>query len=180
LSQERGHASSSAIEREAACGCADATNVPAWRRAIGGLPTIEVGRWAVGGSAALALHGVPVEPRDVDVIADRLAVSELVDGLGETVVMDSAPWDRGDVRAARRVLAVVEGFELEILVEVEAVDAGGHVVMTTPSLDLVESVLVFRRLIPVIPLSTMLEVLEATGRDERAALARKAMDRGRS
>jgi hypothetical protein len=129
----------------------------------------------VGGSASLALHGLPIDPRDVDVLADQVAVAELVDGLQEAVVMDQAPWDRGDVRAARRVVAVVEGVEVEILVGVEAVGSDGDVVMTTPSLDRVEPVVLNGRPIPVLPLSTMRAVLEATGRQERAAMVRGAM-----
>jgi hypothetical protein len=129
----------------------------------------------VGGSASLALHGLPIDPRDVDVLADQVAVAELVDGLQDTVVMDQAPWDRGDVRAARRVLAVVEGVELEILVGVEAVGSDGRVVMTTPGFDRVEPVVLNGRPIPVLPLSTMRAVLEATGRHERAAMVRDAM-----
>jgi hypothetical protein len=133
----------------------------------------------VGGSTALALHGLPIDPGDVDVLADQTAVAELVDGLEDTVVMDQAPWNRGDVSAARRVLAVVEGVEIEILVGVEAVASDGRVIMTTPSLDLVEPVMLDGRPIPVLPLSVMREVLEATGRQERAAMVRDAMRRDR-
>jgi hypothetical protein len=131
----------------------------------------------VGGSASLALHGLPIEPRDVDVLADEVAVTELVNALQDTIVTDHAPWDRGDVRAARRVLAVVEGVEIEILVGVEAVDSCGRVVMTTPSLHRVERMRVNGRAIPVLPLSTMGAVLEATGRQERASMVREAMVR---
>jgi hypothetical protein len=79
------------------------------------------------------------------------------------------------VRAARRVLAVVEGVEVEILVGVHAVGADGRVVMTTPSLDRVDAVVLNGRPIPVLTLSTMRALLEATGRDERAAMVRDAM-----
>jgi hypothetical protein len=70
---------------------------------------------------------------------------------------------------------MVEGVELEVLVGVEAVGSDGRVVMTTPSLDRVEPVVVNGRPIPVLPLSTMRAVLEATGRHERAAMVRDAM-----
>jgi len=163
-----------AVWRAAYAGGVDGP-VPAWRGALQGLPAVRHGQWAVGGSASLALHGLPADPRDVDVLADQVAVAELVDGLQDTVVMDQAPWDRGDVRAARRVLAVVEGVELEILVGVEAVGSDGRVVMTTPGLDHVESVVLNGRPIPVLPLSTMRAVLEAAGRHERAAMVRDAL-----
>jgi hypothetical protein len=135
---------------------------PAWLRALRGLPAVRNGRWAVGGSACLALPGLLIDPRDVDGLADQAAVAELVAGLGDTVVMDQAPWDRNDVRAARRVLAVVEGVELEILVGVEAVASDGRVVLTTPNLDLVEVLVLYGKAISVLPLSTMWAVLEAT------------------
>jgi hypothetical protein len=92
--------------------------------------------------------------------------------------MDQAPWDRDDVRAARRVLAVVEGVELEILVGVEAVGSDGRVVLTTPNLDLVELLVLDGRTVPVLPLSTMWAVLEATGRQGRATMVREALARG--
>lgn len=148
---------------------------PAWHRALQGLPAVRHGHWAVGGSVSLALHGLPIDPRDVDVLADQLAVAELVDGLQNTVVTDHAPWDRGDVRAGRRVLAMVDGVELEILVGVEAVDSHGRVVMTTPSLDRAERMVLNGRPLPVLPLSTMRAVLEAMGREDRAAMVREAM-----
>lgn len=152
----------------------------AWRSALEGLPAVRHGRWAVGGSASLALHGLPIDPRDVDLLADQVAVAELVDGLQDSVVIDQAPWDRGDVRAARRVLAVMEGVELEILMGVEAVGSDGRVVMSTPSLERVDPVALNNRWIPVLPLSIMLKLLEATGIQERAAMVREAMGRDRA
>jgi hypothetical protein len=92
--------------------------------------------------------------------------------------MDQAPWGRDDVRAARRVLAVVEGVELEILVGVEAVGSDGRVLLTTPNLDLVELLVLDGKTVPVLPLATMWAVLETTGRQGRAALVREALARG--
>jgi hypothetical protein len=132
----------------------------------------------VGGSACLALHGLPIDPRDVDVLADQEAVAELLAGLRDTVVIDQAPWDRQDMRAARRVLAIVEGVELEILVGVEVVGSDGHVALTTPNLDLRELLVLDGKAVPVLPLATMRAVLQATGRQEGAGLVREAMARG--
>jgi hypothetical protein len=55
-----------------------AGSVAAWRTALGELPVIRGGRWAVGGSASLALHGLPVDPRDLDLLVDHVAAAELV------------------------------------------------------------------------------------------------------
>jgi len=151
----------------------------AWRTALGELPTVQGGRWAVGGSASLALHGLPVDPRDLDLLADHVAAAELVDRLRGAVVSDEARWDRGDVRAARRALAVVHGVEVEILEGVEAVGPTGDVVVATPDLDQVDRIIVSGRQIPVLPLSTMQALVDATGDRERAAMVAKVLD-GRS
>ena len=150
-------------------------SVPAWQKALDGLPVIRDGRWAVGGSAALALHGLKVEPGDVDILADDAAAAELIGGLRGAVARDEAPWDRGDVRASRRALAMIEGVEVEILVDVEAVGQSG--VVATPSLDQVDRMFVAGRPIPVLPLLTMLALSEATGRRGRAEMVREAMTR---
>ena len=117
-------------------------SAPAWRTALGELPIVRRGRWAVGGSASLALHGLPVDPRDLDLLVDHAAAAEMVDGLRDAVVSDEACWDRGDVRAVRRALAVVHGVEVEILEGVEAVGPAGDVVVATPDLNHVGRIIV--------------------------------------
>jgi len=150
-------------------------SAPAWRTALGELPVVRGGRWAVGGSASLALHGLPVDPRDLDLLVDHVAAAELVDGLRGAVVSDEARWDRGDVRAVRRALAVVHGVEVEILEGVEAVGPTGDVVVATPDLDQVDRIIVSGRQIPVLPLSTMQALVDATGDRERAAMIAKVL-----
>jgi hypothetical protein len=153
-------------------------SAPAWRTALGELPVVRRGSWAVGGSASLALHGLPVDPRDLDLLVDHVAAAELVDGLRGAVVSDEARWDRGDVRAVRRALAVVHGVEVEILEGVEAVGPMGDVVVATPDLDHVDRIIVSGRRIPVLPLSTMQVLLDATGNRERAAMVAKVLAGG--
>jgi Aminoglycoside-2''-adenylyltransferase len=148
---------------------------PAWRAALGELPVVGRGLWAVGGSASLALHGLPVDPRDLDLLVDHAAAAEMVDGLRDVVVSDEACWDRGDVRAARRALAVVHGVEVEILEGVQAVGPAGDVVVATPDLNEVDRVVVCGRQIPVLPLPAMRVLLEATGKRERAALVAEVL-----
>ena len=106
---------------------------------------------------------------------DQFAADDLVGQLGDAVVSDEADWDRGDVRAVRRALAVVGGVDVEILAGVEAVSSAGDVVVPTPDLDLVDRVIVSGRPIPVLPLSTMQVLLDATGKRERAAMVAKAL-----
>lgn len=149
-------------------------SVPAWRRVLAELPAVRQGRWAVGGSASLALHGLPADPRDLDLLADHAAAAELIDGLRGAVVSDEAHWDRGDVRAVRRALAVVHGVEVEILEGVAAIGAAGEVVAATPDLDRVDRILVSGRPVPVLALPAIQILLKATGQRERAAMvARK-------
>ncbi len=137
------------------------------------------GRWAVGGSACLALHGLPVDPRDLDLLVDHIAATELVYELRGAVVSDESRWDRGDVRAVRRALAVIHGVEVEILEGAEAVGPAGDVVAATPDLGHVDLIIVSGRQIPVLPLPVMQVLLDATGNRERAAMIAKVLG-GRS
>jgi hypothetical protein len=82
------------------------------------------------------------------------------------------------VRAVRRALAVVHGVEVEILEGVEAVGPTGDVVVATPNLDHVDRIIVLGRSIPVLPLSTMQVLLDATGNRERAAMVAKVLAGG--
>ena len=154
-------------------------SAPAWRAALGELSVVRGGRWAVGGSACLALHGLPVDPGDLDLLVDDVAAAEMVDGLRGAVVSDEACWDRGDVRAVRRALVVVHGVEIEILAGVEAVGPAGEVIVAAPDLGNVDRIIVGGRRIPVLPLSAMQVLLNATGSRERAAMVAKALDQGR-
>jgi len=149
---------------------------PTWRSALLQLPVIDVGRWAVTGSAALALQGVAVQPRDVDIVADESAATALIDHLSAFVVQDVVGWDRGDVRAARRSLAIVEGVALEILVDVEA-HSNGVVQRCTPDLTQVDLVIFERRELPVLKLCSLILILEAMGKYERAAMAKDELVR---
>jgi hypothetical protein len=140
------------------------------------LPTWDIGHWAVTGSAAFALQGLAVEPRDVDVVAEESAAIALTDHLNALVIQDEVGWDRGDVRAARRSLAIVEGVELEILVGVES-HSNGVVQLDAPNWTQVDLVIVGGREIPVLTLQNMIPILEAMGKDEGAAMAKDELVR---
>jgi hypothetical protein len=147
-----------------------------WQRALLQLPATDIGQWAVTGSAALALQGLAVEPRDVDVVAEESAAIALTDHLDGLVVEDEVGWDRGDVRAARRSLAIVEGVELEILVGVQS-HSNGAVQLNAPNLTQVDLAIVGGRDIPVLTLQNMIPILEAMGKYERAAMAKDELVR---
>jgi hypothetical protein len=148
--------------------------VSGWREVLFQLPLTDIGRWAVTGSAALALQGTAIEPRDVDIVADESAAIALVDHLNVFVVQDEVGWDRGDVRAARRSLAVVEGVELEILVGVET-HLNGVVQRCTPNLSQVDLVSVGGREIPVLTLQSLIPILEAMGKNRKVAMAKEEL-----
>ena len=122
---------------------------------------------------------MPVDPRDLDILVDHLAAAELADGLRGAVMSDEAGWDRGDVRAVRRTLAVVQGVEVEILEGVEAIGPTGDVLVASPDLDHVDRIIVSGRQIPVLPLSTMRDLLDATGNRERAAMVARVLGAAR-
>ena len=147
-----------------------------WQEVLLQLPITDIGHWAVTGSAALALHGIAVEPRDVDVVADELARLALLDHLSAAVVLDEIGWDRGDIRAARRTLAVLDGVELDILVGVES-HSEGVVQLSTPDLNNVDLVAIGDRHIPVLPLQILIPIFEATRKHQRAAMARNELAR---
>lgn len=147
--------------------------------ALGELPIVRGGGWAVGGSACPALHGLPVLPRDLDLLVDHVAADELVHGLRGAMVSDEARWDRGNVRAARRALAVVHGVEVEILEGIEAVGPTGDVVVATPDLDHVDRIIISGRQVPVLPLPAMQVLFDAAGNRERAAMVATALGGGR-
>jgi hypothetical protein len=70
---------------------------------------------------------------------------------------------------------VVRGVEVEILEGAEAVGPAGDVVVATPDLDQVDRIIVSGRQIPVLPLSTIQVLLDATGNRERAAMVAKVL-----
>jgi hypothetical protein len=143
----------------------------AWRSALVRMPAVPSGHWAVGGTAALALHGFPVVPGDLDLLADADAAARLISGLGDAVVADEEGWDRGDVRASRRAAAVVDAIRVEILVDVETV-SNGVVILGSPRLDLVDSIVVQSRRFPMLPLTAMIEILESMGKHGLAEMVR--------
>jgi hypothetical protein len=117
-----------------------------------------------------------VEPSDLDVVADPVAADSLAEHLRAFVVSDEAMWDRGDVRAVRRILVLVAGVKVEIMVGVESV-SNGVVRVGTPNLDHLDHVDINEVQIPVLPLRTLVAILEATGKRERASMARDELNR---
>ncbi|MCS7069213.1 MAG: hypothetical protein NZN28_11375 [Meiothermus sp.] len=79
--------------------------------------------WAVSGSLALALHGLPVVPKDVDLQTDRVGVEQMAHLLGEYLVYP--PGLHLGVRLVRSYLA-------QFRVQGIVVEAMGHMEFQTP------------------------------------------------
>jgi hypothetical protein len=148
-----------------------------WGTVLEVLPGVTTGRWAIGGSLALVLHGLPVQPRDVDIVADHAGAAALLCELAAHVAADESPWRAGDVHAARRAALVISGVTVEILVDVSLV-AGGDEILGPPDLGTVEWVTAGGHTVPVLPLAAMLPVLEARGATARADMVRRALSCG--
>lgn len=71
--------------------------------------------WAVSGSTALALHGLPVEPHDLDVITDAAGVSLLAKKFGGTPASD---YSGNGVSAALYLHRVLRGASVDVLGDV--------------------------------------------------------------
>lgn len=75
--------------------------------------------WAVSGSLALALHGLPVVPKDIDIQTDRVGAEQMAQLLAEHLVYP--PGMHLGVRLVRSYLArfKVEGLEVEAMGNLE-------------------------------------------------------------
>ena len=74
---------------------------------------------------------------------------------------------------------MVHGVEVEILEGAEAIGPTGDVVVASPDLDHVDRIIVSGRRIPVLPLSTIQVLFDATGNRERAAMVAKVLGAAR-
>jgi hypothetical protein len=74
--------------------------------------------WAVTGSSALVLHGMPVEPGDLDLVATDDAATRIAAALNGLVKSDDQPYERGPVQAVRRLALSVGSVPVEVLVNV--------------------------------------------------------------
>ena len=124
------------------------------------VPRLAGVRWAVSGSAALARHGIDVEPRDLDIVTTAEGAREIARRLGG----DAAFSRRGPIRGVLSRV-VVEGVEVEILGDVQNLLADGSW-SSPPRLDAVESA----DGIPVLPLGAVEAGYRDLGRDEKADL----------
>jgi hypothetical protein len=87
-----------------------------WREALDVLLKAGGSGWAVTGSAALALHGIDVDPQDLDIVATDAGAAKLERALAPHVDSVVVDYRRGALAADRRVTLSLDGTAVEILV----------------------------------------------------------------
>ncbi|SCF24934.1 HAD-IA family hydrolase [Micromonospora mirobrigensis] len=145
-----------------------------WRAALDRFAEL-VGRrtaWAVTGSAAAALHGAVVTPGDVDVVTDPVGLAALRRRFGDATVTE--PFRAAGVSASARLRVELDGTPFEVLVGVRnRRPDGSWSAPATPDdrLWIPSS----GRLVPVLPLSSLLRVAEERGRAGQGAAIRRRL-----
>jgi hypothetical protein len=139
-------------------------------RLADGLAGTEV-EWAVTASANLALRGFPVEPGDVDVMADADGVYRIVERFADHVIRPVQPPEAAEHGNIRSYFGALElaGTEVELMGDVEHRIDG----QWRPADDVVthrEFLTVEGRDVPVMSLDHERRGYGATGRAHRVAL----------
>ncbi|MFC0006724.1 HAD-IA family hydrolase [Micromonospora siamensis] len=129
-------------------------------------------RWAVTGSAAVALHGAAVTPRDVDVVTDPAGLVALRRRFGDVSVAE--PFRAVGVTARARLRLALDETPFEILVGVRnRRQDGGWSAPATPDDRLwIPS---WGRLVPVLPLSSLLRIAQERGRTDQVVAIRRRL-----
>lgn len=130
-------------------------------------------RWALGGSLALALHGLPVGCRDIDLLttaADAVRLTELPGTKIEPVRFRTRPRLRGHIGRIR-----VHEVEVEILGDVENELADGSWSAPPPLGDELEHIDFEGHSCPIFALTALRAAYEAMERPEKVALIDEGM-----
>lgn len=124
----------------------------------------------MGGSVALALHGIAVECADLDIITRAGQAAELASRLGGVELASVGPRTHDRVRGHLGRIRL-EGVEVEILGGVENELSDGSWKKAPPIRETFEWVPLDRHVAcPVITLSAMRDAYVAMGRNEKVAL----------
>lgn len=121
--------------------------------------------WAISGSVALALQGVPVRPRDLDILTGAEHAGAVADAIGGEVVEPVADRERDGIRG-RLGRRRVGDIEVEILGGVQNRFPDGG--WTDPPDVAAERVYVDG--VPVVSLGALRASYAARGRDDRVGL----------
>lgn len=133
--------------------------------------------WAITGSVGMALQGMPLAPRDIDLQTDRAGAYAMQDLLAEFVVQPVAMKDSGHTRSLFGVLRV-EGVTVEIMGDMVRRGPDGEW-GTPPALAAItRRVMLAGMDLPVLDLAHEYQAYLAMGRTERAEEIRRWLERG--
>ena len=128
--------------------------------------------WVVTASLNLALHGLPVQVRDIDVLTDKAGACEIERCFERHVVRAVS------LRASKRIrsyfgVLLLEGVDVEVMAELEVLDeVKGW--QPTPRLASHREVIVWQGMpIPVRSLDAERTAYQQLGRTEKAELVRR-------
>ncbi len=131
-------------------------------------------RWAVSGSAALALHGLPVTCRDLDILTSAYDAERVAASVPGLELEPLALRVRAGLRA-RIARFRVAGVEVEILGDVEDELPGGGWTGPPRLGEEVEHVELLTRRCPLMSLPALRAAYEAIGSPEKLALIEIAL-----
>jgi hypothetical protein len=132
--------------------------------------------WAFIGSINLAIHGVEVTPRDIDILTDKTGVYEIEEALKEYVTK-TTEFKEYKTYSSYRVVFEIEGIEVEAL---------GDVDNKVPNADLWtersrlsgRTLVNFNKLkVPVINLKQELSAYEKRGRADKVKIIKEFLER---
>jgi len=151
----------------------EARHVRALREIYGGLGDSKVS-WAVTASLSLALHGIPVEVHDIDILTDRDGAYEIERRFASYSARAVALRASERIRSHFGVLSV-HGVEVEIMGDLEIYDEA-HGWLVTPDLATHTEMLAFEGMaIPVRTLDAEYVAYLRLGRTDKAELVRTWM-----
>ena len=87
---------------------------PIWRALLTLMDALRGLRWVLAGSVASALNGLPVEPRDIDILTDKAEAGRIAEALADFAVEPLA-WRETPQYASYLGRFRVEGVEVEVI-----------------------------------------------------------------
>jgi hypothetical protein len=123
--------------------------------------------WCVGASGALALHGFPLTPRDIDLFTTPHGVDQIVEALADYPAEPPRWWDSEHARS-RFAALVVDGICVEVIGDLRPRCPDGQLAAHPRSLDCEWLVLPGTELrVPVSPLPVLVDSYRQAQRLER-------------
>ncbi len=136
------------------------------------LPLAEV-NWALTGSTAHALQGVPVEAHDVDIQTDERGAWQVAERFTDAVTTMPVRWSEAARIRSFFGRFVLHGIEVEIMGAASTRDAGGQWLPPTDPAHHRLLVPMGELLVPVLDLGYEAAAYDRLGRPDRAALLRR-------